>query len=146
MKPERIMMSLGVAGLLPFIASSVGVLLLDDLLLALSQRAFLLYSTAILCFLAGTLWGETLPEPVPGQGAAILVSNGVVLFAVFAMLTAQPLLATVLLALGHLAQLWYERQSLQRPRWYVMLRSWLTSIAVLCHGVFAVALTLRATP
>lgn len=144
MKPERIMIMLGLAGLLPFAATSLGVLLLDDLLLALCQRAFLLYSTAILCFLAGTLWGETLPLPAAGQGATILVSNGVVLFAVFAMLTAQPLLAAVLLALGHLAQLWYERQSLQRPRWYVRLRSGLTGVAVLCHGVFAVGLTVRA--
>jgi hypothetical protein len=142
--PQRIMQLLGAAGLLPFIAAALGVMFLDDLLLALSQRAFLLYSTAILCFLAGTLWGETLPQPAPGQGAAILVSNGMVLFAVFAMLTAQPLLAALLLMLGHLAQLWYERQSPDRERWYTRMRSWLTLIAVLTHLMFMLGLTLRA--
>ncbi|MDP5054440.1 MAG: DUF3429 domain-containing protein, partial [Congregibacter sp.] len=55
------MQALGFAGLLPFLAAALGVMFLDDLLLAISQRTFLLYSTAILCFLAGTLWGETLP-------------------------------------------------------------------------------------
>jgi hypothetical protein len=144
MSPPRIMQLLGAAGLLPFIGAALGVMFLDDLLLAVSQRAFLLYSTAILCFLAGTLWGETLPEPQPGQGATILVSNGVVLFAVFAMLTAQPLLAALLLMLGHLAQLWYERQSLRRALWYTRLRTWLTLIAVVAHLMFMLGLTLRA--
>lgn len=137
------MVLLGIAGLLPFLAASTGAWLFDDLLLALSQRAFLIYSAAILCFLAGTLWGETLPEPRRGQGAAVLVSNGVVLFVVFALLTAQPIIAAGLLLLGHLAQLWFERQSLERPSWYVRLRSFLTGIAALTHAVFMAALTLR---
>lgn len=144
MNPARSMLWLGAAGLLPFIATALGVMFLEDLLFALSQRAFLLYSTAILCFLAGTLWGETLPEPRPGQGATILVSNGVVLFAVFAMLTAQPLLAALLLMLGHLAQLWYERQSLERAVWYTRMRTWLTLVAVIAHLMFMLGLTLRA--
>ncbi|EAQ97782.1 DUF3429 domain-containing protein [Congregibacter litoralis] len=142
----RLMQALGVAGLIPFIVASLGVMFLDDLLLALSQRSFLLYSTAILCFLGGTLWGETLPEPAAGQGAAILISNGIVLFAVLAMLTAQPLLAALLLMLGHLALLWYERQLPHRADWYTRMRSWLTFIAVLTHLMFSIGLTMRATP
>ncbi|MEE4278393.1 MAG: DUF3429 domain-containing protein [Halieaceae bacterium] len=138
------MTCLGLAGLLPFLATAGGVWILDDLLLALSQRAFLTYSAAILCFLAGTLWGETLPEPTRGQGAAILVSNGVVLFVVFALLTAQPILAAGLLLLGHLAQLWFERQSLRRPQWYVKLRTLLTTVAAVTHVVFIVGLVSRS--
>lgn len=138
------MQCLGFAGLLPFIAAALGTMFLSDLLYAVSQRSFLLYSTAILCFLAGTLWGETLPEPQAGQGAIILVSNGVVLFAVLAMLTAQPLLAALLLMLGHLSQLWYERQLPGRSLWYTRLRVYLTSGAVLTHLMFMVGLTLRA--
>ena len=144
MKPRRVMQSLGAAGLLPFIAAALGTMFLSDLLYALSQRTFLLYSTAILCFLAGTLWGETLPEPKQGQGAAIIASNGVVLFAVLAMLTAQPLLAALLLMLGHLAQLWYERQLPDRSAWYTRLRTYLTFGVVLTHLMFMVGLTLRA--
>ncbi|WP_439100882.1 DUF3429 domain-containing protein [Congregibacter sp.] len=141
----RLMQALGIAGLTPFIAASLGVMFLDDLLLALSQRSFLLYSTAILCFLGGTLWGETLPEPTVGQGAAIFISNGIVLFAVLAMLTAQPLLAALLLMLGHLALLWYERQLPHRAPWYTRMRSWLTFTAVITHLMFATGLTMRAT-
>ena len=144
MTPRRVMVLLGAAGLLPFLATAGGLFVFDDLLLALCQRAFLLYSTAILCFLAGTLWGETLPLPADGQGATILVSNGIVLFAVFAMLTAQPALAALLLMLGHLAQLWYERQSLRRPRWYVALRTWLTTVAAATHLLFVAGLSARA--
>ncbi|MDP5071197.1 MAG: DUF3429 domain-containing protein [Congregibacter sp.] len=138
------MQALGFAGLLPFLAAALGVMFLDDLLLAISQRTFLLYSTAILCFLAGTLWGETLPQPGAGHGATILISNGVVLFAVLAMLTAQPLLAAMLLMLGHLSLLWYERQLPQRTLWYLRLRTWLTLIAVVAHLMFALGLMWRA--
>jgi hypothetical protein len=145
MNPARLMQLLGVAGLIPFLATALGVMFLNDLLFAISQRAFLLYSTAILCFLGGTLWGETLPDPQPGQGAAIIVSNGVVLFAVFAMLTAQPLLAGVFLMLGHLALLWYERQSPTRAIWYTRMRSWLTTVAVISHLMFVTGLTFRAS-
>ncbi|MFK8043265.1 DUF3429 domain-containing protein [Congregibacter sp.] len=142
----RLMQALGLAGLFPFIGAALGVMFLDDLLLALSQRTFLLYSTAILCFLGGTLWGETLPEPTVGQGAAILISNGIVLFAVLAMLTAQPLIAAVMLMLGHLALLWYERQLPDRVVWYTRMRSWLTLVAVITHVMFCIGLTLRASP
>ncbi len=143
---SRTMILLGLAGLLPFIATSLGFLVFDDLLRALSQRAFLLYSTAILCFLAGTLWGETLPRPQSGQRATILVSNGVVLFAVTAMLTAQPLVAAIMLMLGHLAQLWYERESLHRPYWYLKLRTGLSLTAAACHGVFIAGLVSLGSP
>jgi hypothetical protein len=139
------MVLLGLAGLLPFVATAVGAFFLDDLLLALAQRSFLVYSLAILCFLAGTLWGETLPAPMKGQAATILVSNGVVLFAVFAMLTAQPVLAAFLLLLGHLAQLWFERQRLRRPAWYVRLRTGLTAVAGACHLLFIAALMARVS-
>ncbi len=134
---------LGLAGLLPFLGGGLGVFVLEDLLLALAQRGFLIYSLVILCFLAGTLWGETLPEPAPAQRATILVSNGMVLFAFFAILTAQPVLAAGLLLLGHIAQLWYERQSLERPVWYVRLRTLLTSVAAVCHLLFIAGLMLH---
>lgn len=143
MRAERVMTLLGLAGLTPFVAAGLGIFVLDDLLLALAQRSFLIYSLAILSFLAGTLWGETLPDPGAGQRATILVSNGIVLFAFFALLTAQPVLAAGLLFLGHLAQLWYERQSLNRPAWYVRLRTGLTAVVCFCHLLFIAGLILR---
>ena len=141
---SRTMLGLGLAGLVPFVAAVLGVWRLDGLLFALSQRTFLTYSVAILCFLAGTLWGETLANPAKGEGATILISNGVVLFAVFAVLTAGPVPAAGLLMLGHLAQLWYERQSLPRARWYTRMRTGLTLAVAVCHALFIAGLTLRA--
>lgn len=137
------MCGLGVLGLLPFFATALGCLFLDDLLLALSQRAFLVYSLAILCFLAGTLWGEVLPDPGDDERSTVLISNGMVLFGVFATLTAGPILAALLLALGYMAQFWYELNRLARQRWYARLRGWLTSGAVVSHFLFIAALVMR---
>jgi hypothetical protein len=100
MSQQALMRTLGALGLLPFFATALGTMLLSDLLYALSQRAFLIYSLAILCFLAGTLWGERIADGGAGERAPVLISNGVVLFAVFAILTAQPLLAALLLMVG----------------------------------------------
>ena len=138
------MRTLGVLGLLQFFAAALGVMFLDELLHAVSQRAFLVYSLAILCFLAGTLWGEVLGSSNGGAAASVLVSNGVVLFAVFATLTAQPLVAALLLMLGHIAQFWYEANLPSRQDWYTRMRGWLSGGAVLAHLMFLVGLIYRA--
>ena len=143
MAPKALMRALGVLGLVPFFAAALGVMFLDELLHALSQRAFLVYSLAILCFLAGTLWGEVLGSS-GSTAASVLVSNGVVLFAVSATLTAQPLVAALLLMLGHIAQLWYEANLTWRARWYTRMRGWLSGGAVLAHLMFVVGLIYRA--
>lgn len=135
---------LGILGVVPFVLASLGSLFFDDLLLPLSQRGFLVYSLAILCFLAGTLWGEALPALKSGQRATILISNGVVLFAVFATLAGQLLLTALLLMLGYMALFWFERNLLERERWYTRLRGWLTSAVVVSHMTFAIGLLWRA--
>ena len=138
------MRGLGILGLVPFFAAALGVMFLDELLHAVSQRAFLVYSLAILCFLAGTLWGEVLGSRSAGAAASVLVSNGVVLFAVLATLTAQPLVAALLLMLGHIAQFWYEANLSWRERWYTRMRGWLSGGAVIAHLMFLVGLIYRA--
>jgi hypothetical protein len=137
---------LGALGLLPFVGMALGTLLLDDLLRALCLRGFLTYSLAILCFLSGTLWGETLPEPGAEQRATLLISNGIVLFAVLAMLTAQPFLAGLLLMLAFKALYWFESRRLQRPPWYQVMRWRLTVGVVFSHLLFCAALLFRASP
>lgn len=137
---------LGALGLVPFVAMALGTLLLDDLLRALCLRGFLVYSLAILCFLSGTLWGETLPEPGAAQRSTLLISNGVVLFAVLAMLTAQPFLAALLLMLAFKTLYWFESRRLQRPAWYTRMRWRLTVGVVFSHLLFAAALLIRAMP
>jgi hypothetical protein len=137
---------LGALGLLPFAGMAVGTLLFDDLLRALCLRGFLTYSLAILCFLSGTLWGETLPEPRADQRATLLISNGTVLFAVLAMLTAQPFLAALLLMLAFKTLYWFESRRLQRPSWYQVMRWRLTVGVVFSHLLFCAALLFRASP
>ena len=136
---ERLASGLGYAGLTPFIAGAAGVWVLRDYPHALAQQGFLLYSLAILCFLAGTLWGSA-PQVASGERVPrILISNGVVIFAVLAYLTAQPVLAALLLLLGHLTQLWYERNTLPAD-WYRRLRTRLTLVAGACHLVYLAGL------
>lgn len=138
--PPRLTQSLGYAGLLPFLGFAFGVWAFDGYVQALSTQGFLIYSLAILCFLAGSLWGSAPQHPESARVPRLLVSNGIVIFAVMGLLTAQPLIAAVLLMLGHLAQLWYEMNTLIHRGWYRTLRTRLTLVAVVSHWVYAVAL------
>jgi hypothetical protein len=137
----RLSSTLGYAGLLPFLAGALGVWLLHGYPQALAQQGFLVYSLAILCFLAGTLWGSSPQVPAADASARLLVSNGVVIFAVLGMLTAQPLVAALLLLVGHLAQLWYELNT-TASGWYRILRRRLTLVAAACHGLYIAGLVL----
>ena len=94
-----------------------------------------MYSLGILCFLGGTIWGrvQSIEEPLM---ARLLISNGVVLFAVAAVLTAKVWLAAVALMGGYLALLWYERGAEILPAWYDAMRRNLTLGVVLAHGLF----------
>ena len=68
--------------------------------------------------------------------ARLLISNGVVLFAVAAVLTAKTWLAAVALMGGYLALLWYERGVESLPAWYAVMRRNLTLGVVCAHGLF----------
>jgi hypothetical protein len=128
---------LGYAGLLPFALFALGVWLFDDYLQALSHRGFVVYSLVILCFLAGSLWGSAITYDGAAKLQRLLVSNGLAVFAALSVLTAQLLVASLLLMLGHLALLWYERNTSRFRGWYGRLRTRLTSVAVLLHLVYA---------
>ena len=68
--------------------------------------------------------------------ARLLISNGVVLFAVAAVLTAKAWLAAVALMGGYLALVWHERGAENLPIWYAAMRRNLTLGVVLAHGLF----------
>ena len=143
MNARGVMEWLGYAGVLPFVGFALGTLIAQDYLQALSQQGFVIYSLAILCFLAGTLWGSASSYTDAASMLRVLVSNGIVLFAALSVLTAQALLAAALLMLGYLALLWYERNSSDNPPWYVCLRTRLTIAAVLAHLCYLVAMVVR---
>ena len=135
MRNRTVMLGLGYAGLLPFYGFLAGAWLLSDWAGAVSVQGFVIYSLGILCFLGGTLWGrvQTVEEPLI---ARLLISNGIVLFAVAAVLTAKAWLAAVALMGGYLALLWYERGAEILPIWYAAMRRNLTLGVVLAHGLF----------
>ena len=143
MRNRTVMLGLGYAGLLPFYGFLAGAWLLSDWPGAVSVQGFVIYSLGILCFLGGTLWGraQTVEEP---RMTRLLISNGVVLFAVAAVLTAKAWLAAVALMGGYLALLWYERGAEHLPSWYAAMRRNLTLGAVLAHGLFFVQQSLQA--
>jgi len=129
--------TLGYAGLLPFYGFLAGFALLDDYPRALSVQGFLIYSLAILSFLGGTLWGFARTLPDGEQVARLVVSNGVVLFAVCCLLTAQTTIAATALMLGYLALVWYERRIDGHAGWYSQLRMRLTIGVVIAHVGYA---------
>lgn len=143
MRARSVMQWLGYAGLLPFAGFAMGTLLAQGYLQALSQQGFVIYSLAILCFLAGTLWGSVASYTNAGAVPRVLVSNGIVIFAALSVLTAQALLAALLLMLGYLALQWYERNSSDDPPWYQALRARLTLAVVALHLLYLVAMVLR---
>ncbi|MEE4143914.1 MAG: DUF3429 domain-containing protein [Halieaceae bacterium] len=143
MPARTLMRLLGYAGLTPFIAAVYGTFFLDDYPGALARQGFLIYSLAILCFLAGTLWGSAMHYPERAKFLRLLISNGIVIFAVLGILTAQPVLAACLLMLGYMAMLWYERNSSGTRGWYPALRARLTWVAVGLHLLFISGLVVR---
>ena len=135
MQNRPVMLTLGYAGLLPFYAFLLGAWQLRDWPAAISVQGFVIYSLAILCFLAGTLWGrvQTVERPSISR---LLVSNGLVLFAVAAVLTAKAWLASVALMTAYLGLLWYELGAETLPTWYQLMRRNLTLGVVAAHGFF----------
>ncbi len=129
--------ALGFAGLLPFYGFLAGYLFLEDYPRSLSVQGFVIYSLAILSFLSGAVWGYARERPPEDQRLRLLVSNGVVIFAVASLLTAQTMLASVLLTLGYLALLWYERNVDGTQGWYAAMRLQLTVGVVIAHIAYA---------
>jgi len=132
---RTVMLGLGYAGLLPFYGFLAGAWFLDDWPGAVSVQGFVIYSLGILCFLGGTIWGRVQSEHEPVV-ARLLISNGLVLFGVAAVLTAKAWLAAIALMLGYLALLWFERGAEILPDWYATMRRNLTLGVVLAHGLF----------
>ena len=94
---------LGYAGLLPFFGFCLGFSLLEDWPRSLSIQGFVIYSLAIFSFLAGALWGQEQRIGSPSAVSTLVISNGLVLFGVASILTAQAMMAAVFLMLGYIA-------------------------------------------
>ena len=145
MRSTKVSLWLGYLGLIPFAAAIVGFIFTRDYPQSLSQHGFLIYSLAILCFLAGSAWGEALTGEEADLTPRMLVSNGVVLFAVTAMLTANPFWALILLAFGYFAYWGYERRVVEMAHAYRVMRARLTSIGIALHLCFATLVVMQSS-
>lgn len=143
MRSRTLMHLLGYAGLAPFAAAVYGTFFFNDYPGALARQTFVIYSLAILCFLAGTLWGSAMHYPEKPKILRLVISNGIVIFAVLGILTAQPVMAACLLMLGYMAILWYERNSSGTRGWYPDLRARITWVAVGLHLLYITGLVVR---
>ena len=136
------MSGLGYGGLLPFYGAALWALVLPG---DMAVSVFIVYGTVILAFLGGTLWGYAVTQPVPRKHQRLILSNLVALFAAVAGLVAQPLLAIVLLALGQVLLLAYERGQGDSRGWYLVLRLRLVLGVLPAHLLMGWALAGAAT-
>ncbi|MFT6262061.1 MAG: hypothetical protein ACJAYK_002762 [Crocinitomicaceae bacterium] len=98
---------------------------------------FLTYGLLILSFMAGTLWGQVVNEPVKIKRIA-LVSNAITLSAWLAFLLADPEVVLVTMALGFVALYLLEVviiSPIKRPDYYLVLRLRVTTLVVVAHGL-----------
>ncbi|HEY7775934.1 MAG TPA: DUF3429 domain-containing protein [Kineobactrum sp.] len=138
--------NLGFAGVLPFLLVALGVWFSSESQLRLFQQGFLVYSLAILCFLAGTLWGTALHRRGTEKLQRLLVSNTIVVIAAGCVVFAPAAIAAGFLALFYLFTLWYERRSGSHSGWYPAMRLQLTWLVVVLHIAYIAGLVVRGTP
>lgn len=124
----RVAVGLGWAGLLPFVAAPVALVLLPDAA-ALVVSGVATYALAILCFLAGAWWGIALLRRYPG---VLIASNAVVIAGWLGYLFLPPDWALCLLALLLAATVLFERSHPMfrpQPAYYAALRLRLSVVA-----------------
>lgn len=139
--------ALGLAGLIPFVALSLAVLVTDDWQRALALRALAFYGAVILTFLGGVHWGLALADPGAQAAARARLVLGVLpgLWAWIVIVLLQPSLACLGLALGIGTVLAVEEAGLRRglvPVAYQRLRRVLSlaaSVALLASAVATLA-------
>ncbi|MFQ3251006.1 MAG: hypothetical protein ACI9O6_002846 [Glaciecola sp.] len=136
----------GIAGLIPFVACTILVYFLPEPTALLIAKVFVCYSTVILSFLSGILWGTALQKDTMTNAKKPLfaVSIGMSLLAwvtlVIVMLSSQmsSFFLTAAIAINALA--FYTLRVFERrlcdihyPEWFTQLRNWLTPIVVISH-------------
>ncbi|MEM0954687.1 MAG: DUF3429 domain-containing protein [Pseudomonadota bacterium] len=134
MQTQTLMAALGYSGLLPFYVCAFAALFLWPGQ-HIAAQAFLVYATVILAFLGGTLWGYAVTQPLAEKHRRLVLSNLVALLAAGAALLGVTLVAVLLLALGQITLLLYERAQGDPRGWYLSLRTKLTLGALPAHGL-----------
>lgn len=137
-RSSRLPLLLGLAGLLPFVATAAAGWLAPVAWQGVAIQAFLYYAAVILSFLGGIQWGVAMSlEPAGGPGfrARILLSMAPSLIAWPALLL-HPVTAAWVLLVGFLLVRLHECGRASRellPAWFQSLRHLLTAVVLLCH-------------
>ncbi|MFP4137731.1 MAG: DUF3429 domain-containing protein [Halomonas sp.] len=130
---------LGLAGLLPFLASAAAAWLAPIAWQVVAINAFLYYAAVILSFLGGIQWGVAISLEAagsPGFRARLVLSMAPSLIAWPALLL-HPFTGAWVLALGFVVVRLHElgRDSRELlPDWFQSLRNVLTAVVLACHG------------
>ena len=113
-------------------------------LLAVGQRAFLLYSAVILSFLGGVRWGRAMAAGSASAGYVLAVLPS--LWA-FPALFLPPEWAVAALAAGFALALWFDTSADPLPATpgFRRMRVGISAAVLVCHAA-ALALLLLATP
>lgn len=135
------MFALAYSGLLPFYAAALWVCWPGSPAQATAATVFVVYGTVILAFLSGTLWGYAVTVRPPQKYQRLVISNLVALFAAMAGLLGSALWACLLLALGQVLLLIYERSQGDSRGWYLRLRTRLVIAVLPAHGLLALGLS-----
>ncbi|MBS9404894.1 DUF3429 domain-containing protein [Halomonas sp. TRM85114] len=136
----RLPVVLGLAGLLPFIVSSAAAWLAPMVWQVIAIKAFVYYSAVILSFLGGVQWGVAMTGDSPEASSyrtRMLLAMVPSLIAWPALLLHPADTAWVLAAgfvLVRLHELSREGRSML-PSWYQGMRTLLTLVVLVCHGV-----------
>lgn len=125
---------LGLAGLIPFVASAIASVVLEAPFRDRASFSLGAYGAVILSFLGGVKWGAALHDPKAlKQWAPLVLSVLPSIIAWFALLLPS-MYSLSLLAVALVGQYYLDRQSVEQgvvPDWYGRLRMILTTGAVL---------------
>ncbi|WP_163132235.1 DUF3429 domain-containing protein [Agarivorans sp. Alg241-V36] len=136
-KLQRSYKLLGYAGLSAFIALALAVAVKLPLLGLPATQVFLYYSVAILCFLSGSLWAQTLNSEASSP-AQLYLSNGLTLLGVACLLLNSRSSALVILACAFIYlyyREWHSSNPSRLGKSYQAMRLKLTTVVVLSHLV-----------
>ncbi|MDZ7853990.1 MAG: DUF3429 domain-containing protein [Halomonas sp.] len=131
---------LGLAGLIPFVATAASAWLAPVVWQVVAVDAFLYYSAVILSFLGGVQWGVAMSlESLSSTGfrVRLLLSMAPSLIAWPALLL-HPLTGAWVLAIGFVLVRLHELSANGRaglPDWYHSLRMRLTLTVLACHAL-----------
>lgn len=143
MDPRRLAYILGIAGLLPFAACTLLLLVLGrhNALAGPAIEVFTSYSVVILSFLGGIRWGYAL---LPAREGETPVHTQVLVWSVLPPLIAWTTVfmsrptALAILLIAYCAQgVWdsFSAHTGGLPRWIAPLRILLTMAAAICHAI-----------